>query len=409
MTVRHLAAGRLRAGALGALALGLAVSGCNANAEDTPRAGGASPSESPSETAPTESAAKISSSIDAGSRAVPVDAALRLDVADGTFSDVVVRAGKERKKLTGELSSDKTSWVATDRFEPGTKYVVRSVAVDSDGLEKTDRSRFRTEPLTLDQQTYPSIAPLQGETVGVGMPVIVKFDIAVTNKKSIERHLHVRNSSGQKGSWYWISDYEAHWRPVHYWKPGTEVTVDADINSVPAGNGIFGQLSRTQTFKVGDSVITRVNVAQHVARTYVNGQLARTIPISGGKPGFETRSGVKVIVEKFRSKRMDAATTGIKKDDPEYYNIEDVEYALRVTYSGEFLHAAPWSEGSQGSANVSHGCVGMSTGNAAWLYHLTKRGDVVDVKGTDRQMTLTNGYGDWNLSFKDYKRGSALH
>jgi hypothetical protein len=74
---------------------------------------------------------------------------------------------------------------------------------------------------------------------------------------------------------------------------------------------------------------------------------------------------------------MDAATLGISKNDPEYYRL-DVEYAMRVTYSGEFLHAAPWSAGSQGVANVSHGCVGMATENAAWLFDITKRGDVVD-------------------------------
>jgi hypothetical protein len=81
---------------------------------------------------------------------------------------------------------------------------------------------------------------------------------------------------------------------------------------------------------------------------------------------------------------------------------------MRVTYSGEFVHAAPWSVGYQGSANVSHGCVGMSTANAAWLYNLTHRGDIVDVSGSSRHMTLTNGYGDWTESFAQYKKGSAL-
>ncbi|HET7690635.1 MAG TPA: L,D-transpeptidase, partial [Nocardioidaceae bacterium] len=209
-------------------------------------------------------------------------------------------------------------------------------------------------------------------------------------------------------AWRWISDHEVHWRPKKYWQPGTHVTVHADINSIPAGNGIYGQLSRESSFRVGDAVIMKVDVANHVMRVEKNGELLRSIPISAGKPGFTTRSGVKVIIEKFREKRMDAATTGISEGDPEYYNIEDVEYAQRVTYSGEFLHAAPWSVGSQGSANVSHGCVGMSTENAAWLYGLTKRGDVVDVTGTDRQMTLENGYGDWNLSFAEYREGSAL-
>jgi lipoprotein-anchoring transpeptidase ErfK/SrfK len=171
---------------------------------------------------------------------------------------------------------------------------------------------------------------------------------------------------------------------------------------------VYGQMSRTTGFHVGDSVISKVDVAAHLMRTFVNGKLARTIPVSAGKPGFTTRSGVKVIIEKFRQKRMNAATIGIEQGDPEYYDLSNVEYALRVTYSGEFLHAAPWSVGSQGAANVSHGCVGMSTADAAWLYGLTKRGDVVDVTGSDRQMTLTNGYGDWNASFADYKQGSAV-
>ena len=154
--------------------------------------------------------------------------------------------------------------------------------------------------------------------------------------------------------------------------------------------------------------MSKVDVASHTMRTFVNGTLARTMPISAGKSGWETRSGTKVIIEKFRRKRMNAATIGVDKDDPEYYNLANVQYALRVTYSGEFLHAAPWSVGSQGSANVSHGCVGMSLADAKWLYDRTSRGDVVEVTGSDRQMTLTNGYGDWNLSRADWKSGSAL-
>ena len=81
---------------------------------------------------------------------------------------------------------------------------------------------------------------------------------------------------------------------------------------------------------------------------------------------------------------------------------------MRLTYSGEFIHAAPWSVGSQGYANVSHGCTGMSTENAAWLYAMSRRGDVVEYTGSDRPMTLDNGYGDWNESFGEYKQGSAL-
>jgi lipoprotein-anchoring transpeptidase ErfK/SrfK len=185
--------------------------------------------------------------------------------------------------------------------------------------------------------------------------------------------------------------------------------VDVDINSIPAGAGIYGQESRHVDFTVGDAHVYKVNMDTHQMRVFSNGSLLRTIPITTGEePKFTTRSGVKVILEKFREKRMNSETIGIDRNSPDGYDIDDVEYAMRVTYSGEFVHAAPWSVGSQGSANVSHGCTGMSTANAAWLYNMTSRGDVVEYTGTDKPMTLTNGYGDWNLDFADWASGSAL-
>jgi lipoprotein-anchoring transpeptidase ErfK/SrfK len=113
-------------------------------------------------------------------------------------------------------------------------------------------------------------------------------------------------------------------------------------------------------------------------------------------------------MEMFEERRMNSETVGISRDDPEAYDIDDVQWAMRLTYSGEFIHAAPWSVDSQGRANVSHGCTGLSTADAGWLYAMTRRGDVVEYTGTDRWMTLTNGYGDWNASYADYKAGSAL-
>jgi lipoprotein-anchoring transpeptidase ErfK/SrfK len=349
---------------------------------------------------------RVTTRVGADRTAVPVDRAVAVTATDGRLRTVKVTS--DAGSLPGDLAADGSSWTATGRLEPGTTYTVSSVAERSDGKVKRTSSRFSTADLTLDQQTYPSVAPLAGETVGVGMPVIVSFDVAVTDKASIEKHLSVTSSPRQKGAWHWISDYEVHWRPATYWKAGTDVTVDADVNSVPAGNGVFGQESRQVSFHVGDSVISKVNAQTHQMQTFINGELAKTTPITTGKPGFTTRSGIKVIIEKYRTKRMNSETVGISAGDPEAYDIDDVEYAMRVTYSGEFLHAAPWSVGSQGYANVSHGCTGMSTANAAWIYNISKRGDVVEYVGTDRPMTLENGYGDWNLPFAAYAKGSAL-
>jgi lipoprotein-anchoring transpeptidase ErfK/SrfK len=391
----------------GLAVLCMVATGCSGqSADSTPKADGASPSSSTSESAEAPATSVASVALNVPKRDVKVDKVVTLTAQDGTFEEVTVRTGK--KTLAGSLSTDKTRWTSTGRLEPGKRYRIKAVAVDSDGLKAVKRSSFRSEDLSLDEQTYPSFAPVDGDTVGIGMPVIVRFDVPVTKRAEIERHLKVTTTSGQRGAWHWLSDSEVHWRPKHYWKPGTDVTVEADINSIPAGHGVYGQLSRKSTFHVGNSVISRVNAQTHQMRTFINGKLARTIPITTGKAGFTTRSGVKVIVEKFLSKRMNSETVGIAAGSSEAYDIDNVQYAMRVTYSGEFLHAAPWSVGSQGYANVSHGCTGMSTANAGWLYSVSKPGDVVEYTGTDRQMTLDNGYGDWNESFKEYKQGSSL-
>jgi lipoprotein-anchoring transpeptidase ErfK/SrfK len=138
-----------------------------------------------------------------------------------------------------------------------------------------------------------------------------------------------------------------------------------------------------------------------------NGKVLRVVPVTTGKEGFATRNGVKVIISRESSRQMDAETTGLKKTDPEYYNVK-VKYAMRVTWSGEFLHAAPWSVGSQGRANVSHGCTGMSTENAKWLFERSKMGDVVKFVGSKRPLESYNGYTMWNMGLASWARQSAL-
>jgi lipoprotein-anchoring transpeptidase ErfK/SrfK len=361
----------------------------------------------PTTSSTPESAAKITASIAAGATNVKINRTLRLDVADGTFRNVTV-TGKSGP-VEGTMATDKLSWQSTSRLQPGENYRVRSVAVDKDGRNAVYRAAFSTMTLGLDKQTYPSFVPQPGSTVGVGMPVVIRFDVPVSDHRAIERHLHVTSVPAQAGSFYWISDQEVHWRPQQYWQAGTKVTVNADIDSVPAGDGVYGQKSRTSTFTIGRSMISKVDTNTHQMRVFRDGKLIRTIPITTGQqPEFTTRSGIKVIVEKSRRHDMNSETIGIDPNGPNGYNLKGVEYAMRLTYSGEFVHAAPWSVGSQGHANVSHGCTGMSTSNAAWLYNNSIVGDVVEYTGTNKQMTLTNGFGDWNLPFAQYAKGSAL-
>ena len=393
------------------LVLAVALPGCTeaTSSSSSPReertSGGSAPRSGTQE--PARSAAIISSNVRANAP-VTVDTAVAVDVADGTLTSVVLRSGGAAKPLLGSFDADRSRWVAEQRLEPATRYVLSSRAVDADGLATTRRTSFATERLPLHRQTYASITPLEGETVGVGMPVIVSFDVPVTDRAEFERHMTVTAKPATVGTWRWLSSTEAHWRPRAYWRPGTRVDVHVAVNSLAAGNGVYGQVDRHVSFTIGQSVVMRPNVTTDRMKVYVDGRLARTVRITGGKPGFETRGGVKLIVEKFESRHMDAATVGIAPGDPEYYNIPDVQYAQRVTFSGEFLHAAPWSVSSQGVRNVSHGCVGMSPADGRWLFEITHRGDPVEVRGSERPLEDGNGWTDWNLAFAEYRTGSAL-
>jgi lipoprotein-anchoring transpeptidase ErfK/SrfK len=347
-------------------------------------------------------------SIDApllGKEKVDVGQPLTITAVNGRLADVTV-TGKNGRKVKGSYSRDKATWTSkTATLAFGATYNVEATAVDSRGMPTSTGGSFTT--LEPDKLLRVSVTPSDGAKVGVGMPVVVNFSEPVKDREAAEEALVVQTSTPIVGAWSWQTDSQVQFRPKTYWPGGTDVAVKADIKGVPLGGGAYGGNDATTEFSTGPSMVTKVNAAAHSATVYRNGTAVRSIPVTTGKSGFETRSGVKVILSKEPSRIMDAATGGTSESDPEYYRLE-VLWAMRMTWTGEFLHAAPWSVGSQGSANVSHGCVGMSTANAIWLYDRTLVGDVVEVSGTSREQEVGNGIGIWNLSWKEWKAGSAL-
>ena len=372
------------------------------------------PESTPSKSTPPPDPFKVTTNFGDGADNVKIDKTLKITAADGKLSSVKVQ-GKvldhgETKKVTldGELNDAKTAWTADARLEPTGTYTVKTAGVSDQGTKKSFKSTFETQELSLDDQVFPSFAGTMSGTVGSGTPVVLRFDLPVTKKAQVEKHLSVTNSSDQKGSWHWYSDTEVHWRPANYWKPGTKVTAKADLNSLPTGDGRYGQMNTSTSFTVGDSVVTKVNLKKKVATAYVNGKKARTIPISAGAPGkTETRGGIKLITEKRTDYTMTSEMIGLPKEGPESYELT-AEYAMRITNSGEFLHTATWNAGYFGKKNASHGCVGMSIPDSRWLYKNALPGSPVEFSGSSRELEPQNGLTDWNADFETYAEGSAL-
>ena len=402
-------------GSTGAVLLATTLAACAGEPNDPAGATSQQPSAGASTQpvptpAPTPDPVVLKPNIKNGATNIQVNTVVSIKASAGTLTKVKLsytntdRQGrKQQGTVGGSVSKDHTTWTAKDRLEPATAYKLISTGKNTVNQSKTTTTTFRTHNLTLNQQTYPQLYPLKGSQVGVGMPVVLTFDVPVKNKREFEKNLHVTSSPAQVGTWHWYSSKEVRYRPKSYWKPGTKVKVNADINSVYAGAGIYGQNSTATHFTVGRSQITKINLNSDVAKVYRNGKFVRRIYVSGGKPGWQTRSGIKLIMDKRYVTRMTNQMIGAREE----YDLR-VKYAMRITSSGEFLHAAPWNAGYFGRRNASHGCVGMSTANAAWLFNRTLIGDPVMTTGTSRHMEYGNGYGDWNMSYTKYKKGSAL-
>ncbi|TQC49328.1 hypothetical protein EEB14_10145 [Rhodococcus sp. WS4] len=228
----------------------------------------------------------------------------------------------------------------------------------------------------------PSLNPGAGEVVGVAQPVIIRFNEAIGDRAAAERAIEVTTSQPVEGGFYWINDSQVRWKPTEFWPANTEVTVDAgDSHS---------------TFTIGDAFVATADDNTKQITVTRNGEVVKTMPTSMGKTDHETPNGTYIIGDKFRDMYMDSSTYGVPVDSAEGYRTY-VEYATRMSYSGIFVHAAPWSVDAQGNTNVSHGCLNVSTEDAKWFYENSKKGDAVVVQNTaGGVLNGSDGLGDWN-------------
>ncbi|HEX2373905.1 MAG TPA: Ig-like domain-containing protein [Actinomycetota bacterium] len=335
---------------------------------------------------------------------VALDARARVVADAGRLREVRV-SGAGGRRLAGRLAEDGRSWVSTGVLAPATRYRVVADAVDDAGTATRRQTTFTT--LRPRSELRASVMPLDGETVGVGLPIGVWFNEPVADRAAVERRLQVASSKPVTGAWHWFADNEVHYRPKAYWPSGSRVTFRARLAGADAGRGVWGVADRTIRFRIGQRRVSVVDVRTHRMRVTAGGRTLRTLPVSTGRERYPTTNGVHFVLEKTPVKVMDSSTIGIPRGSPGGY-YQRVAWSVRISNSGEFVHAAPWSTGSQGRANVSHGCVNLSTANAAWFYRQTRRGDVVEVRGSPKRPGDSFGVADWNMSWRRWLAGSAL-
>lgn len=100
---------------------------------------------------------------------------------------------------------------------------------------------------------------------------------------------------------------------------------------------------------------------------------------SMGKEDFPTPVGSYTVMAKDPSVVMDSSSVGVPVDSPEGYRLP-VDYAVRISGRGLYVHSAPWAVRSLGVDNVSHGCISLSPADAEWYFNNVNIGDPVIVQ-----------------------------
>ncbi|MFE2151213.1 Ig-like domain-containing protein [Streptomyces lavendulae] len=349
--------------------------------------------------------------------ALPTDAGGPLEIAlarsqAGGLTDVTVHDGHGRH-LAGALAPGGGHWRNTEPLRAGETYTVRVGAQDGDGTPVGVTMAFRTAPPADGGRLTAEFGPRPG-TYGAGEIVTAVLSRPVPAEDAdararVEQGLQVTSEPHVVGAWHWVDDTTLHFRPRTYWPAHTVVRVRSGLDGVELGGHGYGGPSEPLEFTVADRIEAVTDSAAHEMTVRRNGRVIRTIPVTTGKAGFLTRSGIKVVLGKEAKVRMRGDTVGIQKGTKEFYDLP-VLYATRVTWSGEYVHAAPWSVEAQGEENVSHGCTGMSTEDAAWFFETVREGDIVEVvnSGGAPMAPFDNGFGDWNMDWRTWLSGSAL-
>jgi lipoprotein-anchoring transpeptidase ErfK/SrfK len=357
---------------------------------------------------------RISTTPADGARDVAPGEPVTVRAEGGTLTEVTLKnpAGRQVK---GAMSADRTTWTSAEPLGYDRRYALAATASGGGGPAKANLAFTTVKPAGL---IYPSFFPAPSlKRIGVGQPLAVIYDKPPADRAAAERALTVKAVPAQEGAWNWWDNRTLHYRPKQYWKAGTKITLAANVYGVHLGNKMYGETDRTLSLTVGPAKIATVNDRTHMMTVTIDGKKVRTIPVSMGRSGavnvggkkidFITASGVYVAQEKYRVKRMNSATFGLPSNYSLGYDSQ-IPLAVRISNGGVFVHSAPWSVADQGRRNVSHGCININPQAAKWFYQNFSYGDVVVVQNTSTKLAPTDGFGDWNISWAEWLKGSAL-
>jgi lipoprotein-anchoring transpeptidase ErfK/SrfK len=398
----------LAAALLPALAvLGLVLSSCTSGSAGSPGAPGSSAAATSAKPVPTPT-------LTPAAQVLPFDAPVKFVVHDGTLEAATVTGHAHGTPLAGSVDPAGTAWVSTGLPQPAATYDVAATVKDAAGASHALTLTLRIEAMPNSEKLLYSVTPLNGWTVGVNAPVVIRFLKPVGDRAAVEGALAVTSTDPVPGSWHWVNSSEVHFRPENPWPAHTKVNVAVNLDGVQAGPKLWGTSNQNIAFSVGDAHVTTVDGVKDTFTVTNNGKVWAVWPTSLGRPQFATRSGNYIVLAKEPTRVMTSCNANITcdKSNKNFYDLT-VNWDVRLSWSGTFVHSAPWSIKAQGVDNVSHGCINLSPARATSYFAFARYGDLVTVKGTSRGPADLvaggdPGMSDWNLPWSTYTAASAL-
>ena len=356
-----------------------------------------------------------------GPDAVNVDplGAVMVSAANGTLSDVQM-VNDQNTPIPGVMTPDHLVWKPSVPLGYGRSYTLTVASRGPTGTFASQMSRFTT--LTPSNQAAVSLTTTSGAalrdggTYGVGTVIVAHFDEPIIDRTAAQRRLTVTTAPAVDGSWYWVDDQNAHWRPEHYYAAGTKITVAANIYGAPLGGGLYGQEDQQTSFTIGDAHVSIADDNTKQVNVYNNGVLVRTMPTSMGMGGtqtvagqtltFWTPPGVYTVMDKSNPVVMDSSTYGLPVNSHLGYR-ETINYATRISPDGIYLHQLDSTVWAQGNTDTSHGCLNLNGDNAKWFFGFSQPGDIVEVRNTGGPPLSLQNNGDWSVPWTQWQAGSA--
>ncbi|BEK94610.1 ErfK/YbiS/YcfS/YnhG family lipoprotein [Nocardia seriolae] len=354
-----------------------------------------------------------------GSDKVDPSAPVKVSTSSGVLTDVSL-TNEDGKVIEGTFTPDKTAWKPNEQLGYGRTYTLKAAGEDVTGLTGPVTSTFTTISPKNQTKVYLNTtggqAIVDGNSYGVGMVIVAHFDEDIADRAAAQKRLVVTADPPVEVAWYWMDNRNAHFRPKEYWKPGTKVSVAANLYGVEVGNGLFGQEDSKANFVIGPSHVSIADDNTHQVQVFENGQLVRTMPTSMGRGGSETIAGktftfwtmpgTYTVMDKANPVIMDSSTYGLPVNSRLGYK-EAIGWATRISTDGIYLHQLDSTVWAQGNTDTSHGCLNLNAENAQWFFNFAQPGDVVEVRNTGGAPLEVWQNGDWTLSWDQWLAGSA--